>query len=116
LYTPQRLGVAYERVSPQAVLSRLVEKMRFAVGARGFSTRVIAIGSQDLLSKLARRDTPKLLARPEAIDAALLLFELDGMIDWSRIADSYGLLDPTRATIHFLNQKVLGLLKLAAAA
>ncbi|MBI4373235.1 MAG: hypothetical protein HY585_05895 [Candidatus Omnitrophica bacterium] len=116
LYTPQRLGVAYERVSPQAVLSRLVEKMRLAVGARGFSTRVVAIGSKDLLSKLARRDTPKLVARPEAIDAALLLFELDGMIDWSRIADSYGLLDPTRATIHFLNQKVLGLLKLAAAA
>ena len=109
-------SIAYGGISAQAVWSRLIELKRKEVGAKGFSTRVVVIGEEAVLTKLARRDTPKLVALPEAFEAALLLFELDGSIDWFRIADSRGILEPTLAIVSTLHQAIMKQMKLAIAA
>ncbi|MBI1978107.1 MAG: hypothetical protein HYS55_05090, partial [Candidatus Omnitrophica bacterium] len=98
LFGSERFGQDVK--SEAALMNRVIELMRKEVGLRGreFSTRVITVGDTRLLERIGRRDTPKLLARPEAIDAALLLFELDGEIDWFKIAPN-GYIDPTRGFI-----------------
>jgi hypothetical protein len=103
LYTDQKLSI-------------VVDQKREEIGVvHGFSTRILVIGSVPLLSELSRRDTPKLIARPEAFEAVPLLHNLDGKIDWFRFADARGLLNPTRAVLNILNQ-VLSQLKFAVAA
>ncbi len=115
LYTQRRLGLAYHGSAAQA-FNRLIAMKRKDIDAQGFSSRVIAIADREVLSTLSRRDLPKLIANAGAPEAALLLFQLDGSINWLSVAGPSGIMDPTRSFISFLHQSMLRQLKLAVAA
>ncbi|MBI3999104.1 MAG: hypothetical protein HY351_00670, partial [Candidatus Omnitrophica bacterium] len=116
LFGPERFGQTVK--SEAALMNNMINMMRHEVGLspREFSTRVIVIGDEKIFQKVQRRDTPKLLAQPEVMEAALLLFELDGALDWFRIAGSNGVLDVTRSILNLLNQAVRSQLKIEMAA
>ena len=104
-----------EQIKAVAGSGESIKEKKDEIGVRGFSTRVVIIGNRDDLSNL-RRDIAKVDAQPGAIEATLLLFNLEDAINWFKVSDDKGWFTPTQAAIDRLLESHLQLksFKLAA--
>ncbi|MBI4358359.1 MAG: hypothetical protein HY584_03585 [Candidatus Omnitrophica bacterium] len=105
LFGRERFG--QDMKSETALMNRMIQEMREEVGLKEqeFSTRVVAVGDIKLLKRMGRGNTPTLLAKKGAFKAALLLFDLEGAVNWFEIAPD-GFIDPTEKLIQLLEQSI----------
>ncbi|OGX03846.1 MAG: hypothetical protein A3J12_09690 [Omnitrophica bacterium RIFCSPLOWO2_02_FULL_44_11] len=108
----QMFGVQME---DSRFISQLIDQKKKEAQANALSTRVVVIGNAQIFEKIKRRDTPKLLDAPEALKAALLLFDLDGAIDWVKMAPQ-GYIDPTTTMMQSLESAIAGQIRIGTAA
>ncbi len=98
LYTRERLSVGRELSADQAY-NILIDRLKHELNAKGDTTRIVAIGEHDLFSKLTRRDIPKVLGRPGAVEAAQLLIAHNDSFNFRSLGD---VIDPSSEFISSL--------------